>query len=313
VQPGDWVGLFNYPLTLGDSSKDHPTLALSSIQVPPANGTGYFKTGVRFGRPSLTSESDGDDCLGYWIAYLNSSNVAQKTNCFRKYPRWMNQLKEEIGNVPLHSLMIPGTHDAGAIREYDGHGSENLDVRYSVCQEEQLYRQFIHGIRYIDIRVAHYPDTSEKFWINHGRARFAPLITLFDAVKRFVQETNEIIFMDFHGFPVGMEDLATHNLLLDFVQKQVGSLLIHKSMIGTNFSSVTPNQLWDLKRTVILTYEKKELSSQHDFLWPYLTHVKICILELPSTMSKCYLISASLPSISGMGKCRHRERTRRIF
>jgi hypothetical protein len=269
-ESGDWIGIFNV-----DPSTNHPLpQPLASVLASYAgnNQTGYFKTNVRFGRPAMNYSSDGDNCLGYWIAYLNSENQTKLTNCFRKYPQWMNELSGIIGDVPLHSLMIPGTHDAGAIREYDGHLSEDITVKYSVCQEEQLYRQFLHGIRYVDIRVAHYPSTVEKFWINHGNARFAPLITLFDAVKRFVAETKEIIFMDFHGFPVGMANLTQHNQLLEFVQAQVGSLLVHKSMVGAEFTNVTANQLWKLNRTVILTYQREDIGSQHDFLWPYLIH-----------------------------------------
>lgn len=137
-------------------------------------------------------------------------------------------------------------------------------------QEEQLYRQFIHGIRYVDIRVAHYPNTDEKWWINHGSARYQPLHTLFSAVRRFVEETNEIIFMDFHGFPIGFEELATHDLLLIYVQDQIGDMLLREDMVPPN---PTPNQIWATNKTVILTYQVDSISQQHPFLWPYLIHV----------------------------------------
>lgn len=36
-------------------------------------------------------------------------------------------------------------------------------------QEDSIYDQLVHGIRYLDVRVAHYPSTKEKFWVNHDK------------------------------------------------------------------------------------------------------------------------------------------------
>lgn len=137
-------------------------------------------------------------------------------------------------------------------------------------QEEQLYRQFIYGIRYVDIRVSHYPATEEKWWINHGDIRFQPLHTLFTAVRRFVEETGEILFVDFHGFPVGFNNASIHDSLLSFVQEQIGDLLLSEDAVPSN---PTPNQVWATNKTVILTYQVDSISQQHPFLWPYLIHV----------------------------------------
>ena len=37
-----------------------------------------------------------------------------KLNCLRIRPTWMNEEREVIGDVPLSTLMIPGTHNSGA-------------------------------------------------------------------------------------------------------------------------------------------------------------------------------------------------------
>ena len=37
-----------------------------------------------------------------------------KVNCMRLRPNWMYEDRHIIGDMPLHSLMIPGTHNAGA-------------------------------------------------------------------------------------------------------------------------------------------------------------------------------------------------------
>ena len=37
-----------------------------------------------------------------------------KANCIRVRPQWMYEDRHIIGDIPLHALMIPGTHNSGA-------------------------------------------------------------------------------------------------------------------------------------------------------------------------------------------------------
>lgn len=76
--------------------------------------------------------------------------------------------------------------------------------------------------------------------------------------------------MDFHGFPVGFDDIQVHDLLLEFVLAEMGDYLVYETQVPNN---PTANDLWAVNRTVILTYENDEVSKAHDFLWPYLIHV----------------------------------------
>jgi len=41
------------------------------------------------------------------------------SSSFKLYPRWMNEFKEVIGDIPLTSLMIPGSHDAGSYQSFE--------------------------------------------------------------------------------------------------------------------------------------------------------------------------------------------------
>lgn len=63
-------------------------------------------------------------------------------------------------------------------------------------QDESIYRQLAHGIRYLDVRVGYYPASPEKFWINHNFYRIRPLSELLRDVKRFVEETHEIVMQN---------------------------------------------------------------------------------------------------------------------
>ena len=42
-----------------------------------------------------------------------------KLNCLRIRPTWMNEERDVIGDVPLSTLMLPGTHNAGAYKVDD--------------------------------------------------------------------------------------------------------------------------------------------------------------------------------------------------
>jgi len=273
-RPGDFVCLFDFDIeeySRENRSSNLPDLARELIEVSSGH-QGYYRSSVRYEKRALSVK--GNRQMGFWIAYIRNENGTAwkvlKSNSLRIFPLWMNELKDIIGDIPLHSLMIPGTHDAGSWMEYDVSRCENIYVRYYICQEDSVYEQLVHGIRYVDVRVAYYPDLDEKFWVNHHKYKVTPLITLISDVRRFVTETKEIIFLDFHGFPIGFSSPSVHQELYRFVLNEIGDLLVPKSLV--NNTTPTPNVLWRANRTVILTYANKLMSQTHDYLWPYLTH-----------------------------------------
>ena len=74
----------------------------------------------------------------------------------------------------LFQLMIPGTHDSGATKEFKGYFAHNIANRYSIDQEESIWNQLVMGIRFFDIRVKLY-ETDEDASIVHGPRTFAKL------------------------------------------------------------------------------------------------------------------------------------------
>ena len=73
-----------------------------------------------------------------------------------------------------------------------------------MIQEEDILSQLINGIRYLDIRVGYYPNTDEKWYLNHGVINIRPLRDVLEDVQTFMENTNEIVILDFHEFPIGM-------------------------------------------------------------------------------------------------------------
>ena len=91
--------------------------------------------------------------------------------------------------MPIHKMFLPGTHNSGSYRTYEGHSSDTVFMRYLICQDENIWSQLVYGIRYLDIRIGYYPDQKEKFWLNHNYARINPISSLIEDLKMFLQST----------------------------------------------------------------------------------------------------------------------------
>jgi hypothetical protein len=179
----------------------------------------------------------------------------------------MNDIRSVIGNKPLRNLMIPGTHDAGAWIVYDGTlSSDNIIARFTYTQEENIYNQLISGVRYLDVRVAYYPgNDGEVFWVNHDTVRIRELKNLLLDVLKFVTEFKEVVFMDFHRFPVGFTSESIHEQLYEFLLEHLGNVLAPDSFTAQS----TLNQLLNANKYVVLTYGD-DFHQRRDLLWPSL-------------------------------------------
>jgi hypothetical protein len=158
----------------------------------------------------------------------------------------------------------------------------------------------MHGVRFFDIRVGHYPGTEEKYYINHDVTRIRPLMTFFSDVKSFVEETNEVVLIDMHRFPVGFEDEGGHEEFIDFIENEIGSLLYLESA-GRN---PTLNQVRGAGKSIILSYGEYQYSNQHDFLWPSVYHVCTHYLRQNfSRMDRVQRETLIIFTFTGLGKC----------
>ena len=86
-QPGDWIGLYEHdPIS-------NPTLPIRQIAIIAGRSTGYYKTDVQFGFPTIDRQLPAEDtCLGFWVGYnRHGSTIA--SNCLKIRPSWMWQNK----------------------------------------------------------------------------------------------------------------------------------------------------------------------------------------------------------------------------
>ncbi|EAY12090.1 Phosphatidylinositol-specific phospholipase C, X domain containing protein [Trichomonas vaginalis G3] len=95
--------------------------------------------------------------------------------------KWMSHLDD---NLFLHQINIIGTHETMAFRGGDA----------VICQRLPLIKQYIAGIRFVDIRCNHHDD---DFYIHHGFvSQKSMFIDVLEITTKFLQENpSETIYM----------------------------------------------------------------------------------------------------------------------
>ena len=134
-----WYGLFKNP---------------AIVRVPARHKGQYYLSKVEFRNnnhlhPRLVETPLVTRCQhDYWIAYVRAGRV-MAVNCIKTQPTWMWEMKESIGSIPLHAIMLPGTHNAGSYDKFESYADDNVLLRYSVNQGEDIWTQLLYGIRRI--------------------------------------------------------------------------------------------------------------------------------------------------------------------
>ncbi|KAF8770592.1 PI-PLC X-box domain-containing protein like [Argiope bruennichi] len=263
--PTSWVGLFNHDPAEGS----HDPLEVASTRNNP---DGYYRTRIPFPRIEFFDNKLTDGCLGFWIGYINLNKLVAKS-CIRARPRWMYEMKDIIGNRTLKDLMIPGTHNAGSFEHYRP-DRNTPKIRYQMCQDEDVFNQLVYGNRFLDLRVIfqHVAGSKEKFWITHNILRTNNSVReVLQQVKRFLDNTNEIVIMDFHLFYMGFLDSWVddrHKELMKMVISILGNY-----MMPTSYEYSTPlNEMWKNNKRLLVGYASKQ-GIESNLLYPGVFHL----------------------------------------
>lgn len=199
-----------------------PNNITAQYWLEPKEKSGWITTNIPFDMEMSKNVSIHSKCYGYWAVYLNGYGEVKASACISAYPTWMNDMKSHIGRFKFRDLFIAGTHDSGSYKErFDPTRKETLVAKYAltqvrnkfmlsvrkkflnILQDDDIYSQLMHGVRYLDIRIGYYRAMQPKFWVNHGITRQQSLEKVLQQVKDFVMETNEIVIFDIQEWPVG--------------------------------------------------------------------------------------------------------------
>ncbi|KAJ8935528.1 hypothetical protein NQ318_010215 [Aromia moschata] len=168
-------------------------------------------------------------------------------------PTWMSDNSESIGSLSIGSMLIPGTHNSGSFK-----GVISILKDYVLCQDRSIWTQLVFGIRYFDFRIAHYND---GFFINHNLIKLTEAIPIFREIKKFVElAPQEIIFMDFHRFPVPTNFTdSLHENFTNILYEELGAYALPRTDLESG-KGPSLNDIW-----------AKNKKSGHDWLWHPLT------------------------------------------
>ncbi|KAK7068797.1 hypothetical protein SK128_002971, partial [Halocaridina rubra] len=269
---GDWVGVFpkdprppsirTSPLGLLLPYKWSP----KSYDMPapiywdtPYASQGYLTSNITQGRVELQMLAAGG-CVGVWAAFIRNG-VAIAAECLASHPNWLWQNRDVLGSRSLRSLVIPGTHNSGS---YSLNDEDDVVSAWVVCQDEDVISQLLYGIRYLDLRVAYYPNSPELLWVNHDMVQWRPLVDVLSEIQNFLTLSRDPIIIDIHRTPVGFEFPEAVPLLLSLMNSTFG-----RDFLPDRFGHrVTLDQIWSTGKRVLFAYIDAEVSEEEDWVWP---------------------------------------------
>ncbi|XP_012345884.1 PI-PLC X domain-containing protein 1-like [Apis florea] len=259
IEPEDKISLY---------VEDSKGLPREIYTVVPNDSNGIQKTGVLAEFVPSANLSFVSKCIKYGIIWKSNRGDVKRIDCLRTYPTWMKDMKDILGPLRIKDIFLPGTHDSAA---YDVNGTMiSIISKFAVTQDLDILGQLIHGVRYLDIRLGHYPENSEVWWTIHGPFyRSVPLKTVIDHVKSFLDNTKEIVIMDIREFAVGFNNYSDHRALVSHLEHEFRDYYLTRNNQGWG---VTLNEIWSSGKRLIIGYEDSKVVANHASVWPCVTH-----------------------------------------
>ncbi|XP_059198110.1 PI-PLC X domain-containing protein 1 [Centropristis striata] len=194
---------------------------------------------------------------------------------------WMSALPEELWDIPLNNLAIPGSHDAmsycldinsplipsesDSFRLLDGLFycfTRPAIFKWATTQDKSIEEQLQMGIRYFDLRIAHKPkDLSSDLYFTHVIYTHLTVLETLSSVATWLEShPKEIVILACSHFE-GMDD-SLHLLFIFSLKKLFGSKLCPQTEPVLSLRS-----LWASGYQVILSYDS-QIAAKHQELWP---------------------------------------------
>ncbi|XP_037552388.1 PI-PLC X domain-containing protein 1-like [Nematolebias whitei] len=195
------------------------------------------------------------------------------------HPDWMSRLPEELLDVPLWNLAIPGSHDSMSFCldvSSPVLGSEPRLLRltdrlfpcwtrpcvyrWATAQESVLRDQCDLGIRFFDLRIAKKPTGVQKLFFAHG---IYTLMTVKEAVEELDvwldAHPNEVVIVSCSHFESLTDE--DHEHLVEFFLSLFNRKLFPPQDVPTLRSC------WSRGGQVIVAYDNQQMVQQHPELW----------------------------------------------
>ncbi|XP_068581548.1 PI-PLC X domain-containing protein 1 [Cebidichthys violaceus] len=194
---------------------------------------------------------------------------------------WMSGLPEELWDIPLTELAIPGSHDAmsycldinSPLIPSESDAFRLLDrlfycftrpaiFKWATTQDKSIEEQLSMGIRFFDLRVAHKPkDSSRELYFTHViYTHLTVLDTLSSVAVWLKSHPKEVVILACSHFE-GIDD-RLHQSFIFSLKKLFGSRLCPQKE-----PVLTLRSLWTSGYQVVLSYDS-QFAARHAELWP---------------------------------------------
>ncbi|XP_004454762.2 PI-PLC X domain-containing protein 1 [Dasypus novemcinctus] len=194
---------------------------------------------------------------------------------------WMSQLCPLLWDVPVHYLSIPGSHDTMSYSldktSPISRGKPRLlrllakavpcltrpvVLRWSVTQVLPVTQQLDAGVRYLDLRIAHMLEGSEKnlHFVHMLYTKALVEDTLTEISEWLENHPREVVILACRNFEGMTPEL--HEYLVTCLRNIFGDMLCPRGDVPTL------RQLWVAGRQVIVSYEDECAVRRHPELWP---------------------------------------------
>lgn len=180
---------------------------------------------------------------------------------------WMGMLPNDLREVPVIHLAIPGSHDSGTcsithsspvspdsspvikqLCKIFGSLARRFIYNWVITQHSSLTEQLRKGIRYLDLRLATKTDAKDLYFV-HGLYGEKIYNILHDVRSFLDSHLKEIVILDFQHFYAFTEDDHTH--LLEMIHSIFGSRLCP---VFDNLYHITLNWMFANGYQVIVIY-----------------------------------------------------------
>lgn len=197
---------------------------------------------------------------------------------------WMSHLPEELLDVPLWNLAIPGSHDSMSfcldvsspvlrsepcfLRLTDRLfpcWTRPCIYRWSTTQQSVLRYQCELGVRYLDLRIARKPGGGSRLFFAHG---IYTLMTVKEALEELVSwldaHPKEVIIISCSHFESLTDE--DHVQLVDFI------IWLFSRKLCLSQDVPTLRSCWSGGQQVIVSYDNLQMQQLHPELWPMIPY-----------------------------------------
>ncbi|KAL1023417.1 hypothetical protein UPYG_G00040580 [Umbra pygmaea] len=199
----------------------------------------------------------------------------------QNYEDWMSRLPEELWDIPLTCLAIPGSHDAmsysldinSPLLRSESDTFRRLDgllycitrpaiIRWATTQDKSIAEQLSMGIRYFDLRIAHKPyDLSNDLYFTHVIYTHLTVVETLKAVASWLElHPKEIVILACSHFE-GLNKQIHKDFIFSLKRIFGSKLCPYKEAV------LSLRNLWTSAYQVVLSYDDPS-AARHQDLWP---------------------------------------------